>query len=99
MIRFKVPAAWINDDNRSQDARLRIASILTGEGLALQKGRGVTWSLGSGNDWWLEIDPEKGEFEIRYRLGEFKNMKETMEALKTSLIFLLHIKDLQTNDS
>lgn len=67
-----------------------IALKITGRPNVNLQDSGYRWSLGWGNDWWMDKDLETGEFILAFRYGE--NKQKEMEALRTVLIWLLGLE-------
>lgn len=88
-IRFKS-----HPNYKDKDVINRVAQIVTGTADGIfEKDSGYKWSLDSSNDWWMDKDPETGEFILAYRYGGGVNTPK-MEALRTVIIWRLGLEGL-----
>lgn len=88
MHEIKFVVGWKEDLALAQ----RVTEILTDCSTITRKCEGYMWQLGSSNDWWMNFNCKTGEVTIAYRYGEAN--KKNMEALRTTLIWLLGAENL-----
>jgi hypothetical protein len=88
-VRFKInPKDWEDEEIREYYAR-RVAMLVQGEDIIYRQDTGYVWTLGSSNDWFLDIDESTQEFVLAHR-RYFE--QEKWDQLRVVLIWLLHLE-------
>jgi hypothetical protein len=90
-IKFKTYPGETGERDKQLAERLSRLVDVDGGGHVYEKESGYRWQLGGNNDWWMDRDSETGEIIVAYRYGEA--YPGEMEALRVTIIFLLHLQD------
>jgi hypothetical protein len=95
-IRFRVKGRWAEEDVACRLAVLVagpsaiVTDLATGERqVPWQKTGGYKWTLEPGNDWFMDIDPQTGEYVLAYRYGG-PDFPKVLEGLKPFLEWIFN---------
>lgn len=86
-VRFKVEANW-----SEEEVAQKVATVIGGADTLkicppFRKESGYRWQLDATNDWWMDTDPETGEYILVYRYASGHNDKaiKAIEGLRDYL--------------